>query len=152
MILLFIIFLFGISGWMFERKMNPEVFRLGKRGLWDGVWWSAVTLTTVGYGDKAPVAKLGKATALILMFGGLLFISGLTASIASSLTLNQLTNNPDGFNEFKDRALGAIDKSGTENYLLKHFFKNIKTYSNVSLGLEELDKGEIEAFLYDDQF
>ena len=150
MILLFIIFIFGVLGWIFERKKNPEVFRPGSRGLWDGVWWSAVTLTTVGYGDKAPVTKLGKATALLLMFGGLLFISGLTASIASSLTVNQLTNNPDGFYEFKDRAVGTIDKSGTENFLSEHFFKNIQTYQNVGQGLADLEKGKIDAFLYDD--
>lgn len=150
MILLFIIFLFGILGWIFERKRNPEVFRPGRKGLWDGVWWSAVTLTTVGYGDKAPVTKFGKVTALLLMFGGLLFISGLTASIASSLTVNQLSNNPDGFNEFKDREVGTITNSGTQNFLSEHFFKDIKTYSNVDLGLLDLKKGKIEAFMYDE--
>ncbi|MEH6760603.1 hypothetical protein [Maribacter arcticus] len=36
MILLFIIFLFGVLGWIFERKMNPEVFRPSSKGLWDG--------------------------------------------------------------------------------------------------------------------
>jgi len=150
LILLFIIFLFGVLGWLFERKMNPDVFRPGKRGLWDGMWWSAVTLTTVGYGDKAPVTKLGKVTALVLMFGGLLFISGLTASIASSLTVDQLTNNPDGFNEFKDRVVGTIVNSGTEHFLSEHFFKNINTYPNVPSGLKDLDKGKINAFMYDE--
>ncbi|MDF4202843.1 transporter substrate-binding domain-containing protein [Maribacter sp. SA7] len=150
LILLFIIFLFGVLGWLFERKMNPNVFRPGSRGLWDGMWWSAVTLTTVGYGDKAPVTKLGKVTALVLMFGGLLFISGLTASIASSLTVNQLTNNPDGFNEFKDRAVGTIHNSGTEDFLSEHFFKNINTYENVPSGLRDLDHGNIKAFMYDE--
>ncbi|WP_324026952.1 transporter substrate-binding domain-containing protein [Maribacter sp. BPC-D8] len=150
LILLFIIFLFGVLGWLFERKKNPEAFRPGRSGLWDGMWWSAVTLTTVGYGDKAPVTKFGKITALVLMFGGLLFISGLTASIASSLTVNQLTNNPDGFNEFKGRAVGTITNSGTENFLSEHFFKDIHTYSNVPTGLKNLDQGNIKAFIYDE--
>lgn len=150
LILLFIIFLFGVLGWLFERRKNPDVFRPGGRGLWDGMWWSAVTLTTVGYGDKAPVTKSGKITALVLMFGGLLFISGLTASIASSLTVNQLTNNPDGFNEFKDRAVGTIGNSGTENFLSEHFFKDLHSYPNVPTGLKELNEGKIKAFIYDE--
>lgn len=150
LILLFIIFLFGVLGWFFERKSNPSVFRPTRKGVWDGVWWSAVTLTTVGYGDKAPVTKLGKITALLLMFGGLLFISGLTASIASSLTVNQLSNNPDGFNAFKDREVGTIDKSGTENFLSEHFFRNINTFPNVHPGLIALKKGSIDGFLYDE--
>lgn len=150
LLLLLIIFIFGFLGWLFERKENPETFRTGPRGIWDGIWWSAVTLTTVGYGDKAPQTKLGKISALVLMFGGLLFISGLTASIASNLTVNQLNNNPDGFNEFKERKVGTVAKSGTRTFLAEHFFKKVKTYPGVVAGLTDLKKGKIEAFLYDE--
>lgn len=150
LILLFIIFLFGLVGWYFERKENKEHFRSGYRGIWDGVWWSAVTLTTVGYGDKAPKTRMGKIAALILMFGGLLFISGLTASIASSLTVTQLNSNPDGFNEFKERSVGTINSSSANQFLKEHFFKNIQTYDGVVAGLDALKMGEVEAFMYDE--
>lgn len=150
LILLTIITLFGFAGWYFERKANPDQFRTGGKGIWDGLWWSAVTLTTVGYGDKAPTTKMGKMAALALMFIGLLFISGLTASIASSLTVNQLNNDPDSFNEFKERSVGTIGNSGAREFLKKHFFKNILSYQGVQLGLQDLSKGKIEAFIYDE--
>lgn len=150
LVLLFIILVFGFFGWYFERKKNPESFRPSYRGIWDGLWWSAVTLTTVGYGDKAPKTRMGKISALVLMFGGLLFISGLTASIASSLTVNQLTNNPKGFNEFKERKVGTIAKSGTRTFLSEHFFKNVKAYPSVIPGLTDVKNGKIDAFLYDE--
>ncbi len=149
LVLLFIIFLFGLIGWYFERK-DDEQFRKGYRGIWDGVWWSAVTLTTVGYGDKAPKTRMGKIAALVLMFGGLLFISGLTASIASSLTVNQLTRNPEGFNEFKERGVGTIKNSSSNDFLKEHFFKNIELYTSIVPGLESLRDGNIEAFMYDE--
>lgn len=150
LVLLLIIFLFGLVGWYFERKANDDQFRPSYRGIWDGMWWSAVTLTTVGYGDKAPKTRMGKIAALILMFGGLLFISGLTASIASSLTVNQLNNNPDGFNEFKERPVGTIGNSGADQFLQEHFFKQVKSYNGVVPGLNGLINGEIEAFMYDE--
>lgn len=150
MLLLLIIFLFGLVGWYFERKANNEHFRKGYRGIWDGIWWSAVTLTTVGYGDKAPKTRMGKIAALVLMFGGLLFISGLTASIASSLTVNQLNSSSDGFNEFKERPVGTITNSSTSQFLKDHFFKNVKSYDGVVSGLEGLNAGEITAFMYDE--
>lgn len=150
LILLLIIFLFGLVGWYFERRENKEHFRPNYRGIWDGVWWSAVTLTTVGYGDKAPKTRMGKIAALVLMFGGLLFISGLTASIASSLTVTQLNNNPDGFNEFKELPVGTIGNSGANQFLKEHFFKDIRTYDGLVPGLTALKEGEVDAFMYDE--
>jgi len=149
-ILLLIIFLFGLFGWYFERKRNPEHFRYGYRGIWDGLWWSAVTLTTVGYGDKAPKTRWGKMAALALMFGGLLFISGLTASIASSLTISQMNNDPDSFNEFKERAVGSIKNSSSAGFLRTHFFKNVHLFDDITAGLVELKNDEIKAFIYDE--
>jgi voltage-gated potassium channel len=38
---------------------------------WNSVWWSVVTLTTVGYGDMSPVTKPGQAVAMLLMIVGI---------------------------------------------------------------------------------
>lgn len=150
LVLLLIIFLFGLVGWYFERKENPEQFRSGHSGIWDGMWWSAVTLTTVGYGDKAPKTRMGKIAALVLMFGGLLFISGLTASIASSLTVNQLNSDLESFSEFKESSVGSVKNTSTTEFLKSHFFKKIKLFDRVELGLEDLKENNIDAFIYDE--
>lgn len=150
LVLLAIIMSFGLLGWYFERQKNPKDFRNGIAGIWDGLWWSAVTLTTVGYGDKAPKSRGGKITALILMFGGLLFISGLTASIASSLTVNQINNNPNSFNEFKELPVGTIKNTGSFDFLKERFFKDISVHDNVESGLKSLQNGDIKAFIYDE--
>src|SRR5689334_11212162 len=51
--------------------------------IWDGIWWSVVTVTTVGYGDLAPTTVEGKVVAMIVMLFGIGFLSVLTATIAS---------------------------------------------------------------------
>lgn len=150
LLLFIILFFFGTLIWLFERRKNAEHFRSGARGIWDGLWWSVVTLTTVGYGDKAPKTRMGKIAALGLMFSGLLFVSGLTASIASSLTVNQLADNTDSFNAFKNRSVGTINNSSANDFLKTHFFKDIHTYSSVVPGLTDLKKRKIDAFIYDE--
>lgn len=149
-ILVFLIIFFGTLVWYFERKLNPQNFRTGWAGFWDGIWWSVVTMTTVGYGDKTPQSRGGKIVALVWMFSGLLFISGLTASVASSLTVDRLASDVSDLSDFKDRMIGSVKHSSSEQYLEDNFFKNISGYPNVSQGLDALVEDKIEAFVYDE--
>ncbi|MCP4657856.1 MAG: cag pathogenicity island protein Cag26 [bacterium] len=49
----------------------------------DWLWWSIVTLTTVGYGDITPASLGGRLIGIVLMFFGIGILSMLTATIAS---------------------------------------------------------------------
>ncbi|MDJ0677850.1 MAG: ion channel [Calothrix sp. MO_167.B42] len=53
--------------------------------LFDAIWWSIVTLTTVGYGDIAPVTIFGRFIATVDMFLGIGILATFTAQIASIL-------------------------------------------------------------------
>jgi len=52
----------------------------------DGIWFSFVTMTTVGYGDYTPVTSQGRIIALVMMIIGIGFLGVLTGSIASFFT------------------------------------------------------------------
>ena len=52
--------------------------------LGDALWWSFVTVTTVGYGDFYPVTTGGRITACFIMGTGLLTLAVITAQVASS--------------------------------------------------------------------
>ncbi len=49
----------------------------------DSLWWGAVTITTVGYGDMAPVSIPGRMIAVMMMFGGIVLTSIFSGTIAS---------------------------------------------------------------------
>ena len=49
----------------------------------DGLWWTVVTLTTVGYGDLSPTTPGGRATAAVLMVTSIGVVSFITANIAA---------------------------------------------------------------------
>lgn len=51
--------------------------------IWGALWWSVVTVTTVGYGDIAPVTFWGRIAGVMLMFAGLGLVSTLAATIAA---------------------------------------------------------------------
>ncbi len=75
----------GAIVWRLERRRNSDQFHEGAvRGLGDGFWWAGVTLTTIGYGDKAPVTRAGRAVAMVWMLAGLAVSASLTATIISA--------------------------------------------------------------------
>lgn len=51
--------------------------------LGQAAWWSLATITTVGYGDLAPVTTPGRWIAALLMIGGIALIGVVTATLAS---------------------------------------------------------------------
>ncbi|HET0880651.1 TPA: ion transporter, partial [Streptococcus pneumoniae] len=57
----------------------------------DSLWWTLVTVTTVGYGDIVPVSLLGKWLAVLLMLVGI----GTIGMLTSALTNFFVKDNPD---------------------------------------------------------
>jgi voltage-gated potassium channel len=51
----------------------------------DALWWSATTVTTVGYGDHYPVTTTGRLVAVALMLVGIACIGAVTAGVAAWL-------------------------------------------------------------------
>ncbi len=147
--LVFIILVFGILIWFFERKKNKDEFHSGIKGVWEGFWWSAVTMTTVGYGDKSPKTVGGRVVSLIWMFTAVIIISGFTAGIASSLTVNNISSAHDKISDFKERNLGTVEGSATNMWLKKNFFTKKKVFATIEEAVEALDKKQIDAVAYD---
>jgi voltage-gated potassium channel len=61
-----------------------------------GIYWAVVTLTTVGYGDLAPVTPQGRALATLLMLVGYGIIAVPTGIVTSELS--RLSKAPDTTN------------------------------------------------------
>ncbi len=150
--LFLVIFVFGFFVWLFERKGNPEEFHPSIKGIWSGIWWSAVTMTTVGYGDKSPRTLGGRFIALIWMFAAIIIISGFTAGIASSLTVNQLSWSQENITSFKEKPVGTTSNSATEKWLKKNFFKNVRSVDSIKKSVDMLGQGQLEAIAYDEPY
>ncbi len=89
-ILLLIMMIAAHIIWFAERRNNSDFSKNYIYGIGDGLWWAAVSMTTVGYGDKTPRGFVGRLFGLVWIFLGLFIIASFTATVTTTLTLNQL--------------------------------------------------------------
>lgn len=74
--IILIIGTFGLS--LLEKDKNQNIDSFG-----DALWWSLVTVTTVGYGDIYPITLGGRIIGAMVMIFGIGFIGMFTATVAS---------------------------------------------------------------------
>ena len=111
--------------WVLERKSNPKEFGgdgKARRGIGSALWWSAVTMTTVGYGDLAPRSPVGRLVAIAWMFVSLFLVSWFTASMASILTAERLDAGTGGLvvrgpDDLRRLHVAVIAGTSSEDYL-----------------------------------
>ena len=65
---------------------NPQGFN----NVGNSLWWTIVTMTTVGYGDMAPQTFTGRIFAIIIMLSGISFIAIVTGTISSIFTSKRI--------------------------------------------------------------
>ncbi|WP_255008643.1 transporter substrate-binding domain-containing protein [Roseovarius sp. M141] len=138
----------GAAVWAFERGHNEEFPKDTAQGLGDGFWWAAVTMTTVGYGDKAPRTLGGRIVGVIWMFTAMLIVASFTAAIAASLTVGSLGTPIQSVSDLKNYRVGVVsDTTGADEMAARGL--RIAHYDNVADGFGALLEGQIGAFVYD---
>ncbi len=80
-LLLFIVMTAGIALYVLEERINPEI-----DSLFDAIYWSLITISTVGYGDISPVTNAGRTISMLTIIAGIAMISFATSVIVSAFS------------------------------------------------------------------
>lgn len=78
-VMLIIIILSASGMYLIEREAQPDAFQ----SIPQAMWWAAVTLSTVGYGDVVPMSIVGKIFGLVITLAGVGMVA-LPAGILAS--------------------------------------------------------------------
>ena len=114
----------------------------------EGFWWAAATMTTVGYGDKTPLTRTGRALGVVWMFTALMIVASFIAAFSSVLTVNNLNTNVGGPETLAKGLVATVPGSTSEEYL-HHNGMRFKTYKTVSDGLQAVVDGDVKVMVYD---
>lgn len=149
LMLLSILTFVGTLTWFMERKKNPENFSKNPiKGIANGIWLAAVTMTTVGYGDMSPKTIPGRILTLVWMFSSLLLVSVIIAGVASTLAASKIDPLVKGPEDLARARIGSIESSTSDQYLKERRIQS-HYYPSILKALEALQQGEIDAVVYD---
>jgi ABC-type amino acid transport substrate-binding protein len=139
----------GLLMWLIERKHNPAQFGgTWRSGIGSGFWWSAVTLTTVGYGDKAPVTLAGRLLALLWMFSAIIIVASFTATMTTTMTIARLESAIKGPDDLVNVRVGTV-ANATSEVFLRNRKVACSSYPALLDGLHDLAGNRIDAMVYD---
>jgi polar amino acid transport system substrate-binding protein len=147
--LFILLFISSNMVWFAERKNNPTMFPNNYlQGIWESFWWSSVTITTVGYGDKTPKSLVGRMCALVWMFSGIFVISYFTASISSSQTVKKLDNRYNTPHDLIGKQVGSVNGNTVSRYL-KILGVRVFEFDSIDTAYKALNKKLITAVVFD---
>lgn len=139
----------GFLAWLLERRSNAGQFGgdgSPVRGIGAGFWWAGVTMTTIGYGDKAPVTVLGRGLALLWM----LVAMGVTASLTAAL-VSVVATGPGPVTvpeDLRGLSVGAVAGTAVASYLDEERIR-YRSFEAAAPGLQAVAEGDIDAFVHE---
>jgi len=147
----------GVIMWMLDTYWNEEQFpRSIHQGVAEGFWWAFVTMTTVGYGDIAPIGVPGRMFAIIWILTGLVIIAIFTSVITTSLTVVSLTS---GKKLYGSKVAALTDSSEYRMGVIRNAdMKNLSTVYEISRTMKNrevvgsLIDAYVAAYYQKDQF
>lgn len=148
-LLLGLLFVVGGLAWLAEHRKNPEEFEPKLLpGMFSGIWWAAVTMTTVGYGDKTPVTFPGRILGMAWMFSALILTAVIIAQLSAGLTAASIQGTVSGIGDLAHVRVGSVSAASSEKNL-RELGVRPKLYPSVEVGLSALAAGKIDAFVHD---
>ncbi len=149
-LLILVLVLMGSLVWLCERKRNPVHFGgTPLQGIGAGIWWAAVTMTTVGYGDKIPITSLGRLVGLAWMYMALILVARFVAAFTAVLTVAEISHTIDDPEDLSRALVATVPASSSEAYLKQRAVRALP-YATSLDGLRAVARGEVDAIVYDD--
>ncbi|MFA4876480.1 MAG: ion transporter [Methanoregula sp.] len=89
----------------------------------DALWWTCVTITTVGYGDRFPTTNAGRLVGIAIMAMGVALIGTLAGFIANKLLAPDMSDT-DEKSPKESSATGVVE--GIHNALKEQHRENVE--------------------------
>lgn len=136
--------------WLLEGRHTTEGNLLQDylAGIGGGFWWAVVTVTTVGYGDKAPKTHGGRALAVIWMLASLFLLAVFIGQISSAFVESQRSGPISGPADLPGHRVATIGGSTADDYLTSQGIIPLR-YNFPQDMIDSVVQGKADAAVFD---
>ncbi len=140
-IIIALIFISALIITIFEpNNIDPKV---NIKSFFDAIWWTIVTITTVGYGDFYPVTVIGRIIGIVVILLGFIIFSTFTAYIASNF-IDKKIKERKGLSKIKMRNHIVIcGWNNSARRILKFLVEHVDEAQSTVVLINELDESRI---------
>ena len=139
-LILMLSLLFAMIMWFAECTCNKKFSKFFVRGTGTGIWWSLVSMTTVGYGDIVPRSIPGRLVASIWLFIGLVIACLMTA------TVTKVIKGLDGLDIYEQKV--SVLENSYELKIVKEIYgAHVVPVESYETALEMVRNGKVFAAL-----
>lgn len=145
------LFVVGNLIWLAEHRRNEEFPKAYLPGVANGIWFSLVTLTTVGYGDKSPITKTGRMITGTWMLITAVAASSLTAGLASALTIFLAGDTSEKFTrptQIADQRIAVVEGTTGEIWGETYDARVVRT-PNLEQAIEKILDNQADGVIFD---
>lgn len=133
--------------WLFERQHTSGIIaRSYIPGIFEAGWWSAATLATQA--DQMPKGPIGRIIAILWMFIGVLFVAYFTATVTTSMTVQQLHGDIRGLEDLSGRIVATTANSTAAQFLRDRPIETLE-FSNIEEAYAALLGNKADAVVFD---
>lgn len=133
--------------WLVEHGREGDFSRNYSRGVWDALWWTVVTVSTVGYGDTTPRGYVGRLFAMIWIISGIFLIAHFTATLAAHSTAEELRSEITDFADLPGKRVATVEGTPSETYLLGQNIRP-RLVQEIDDAFQLLEQGRVDAVVY----
>ncbi len=137
----------GMLVWLAERG-SPSFDDRWLPGIAQGIWWTIVTMSTVGYGDFVPRKPLGRVLGVVVIFSGIGLFGWAIAFFTSTLAAERLGGAVSGPADLAGRRVVVINGTVGERAVSRMMTQTVRV-SGIEEGAALVVDGEADALVHD---
>lgn len=134
--------------WLVERRSNPYFQKGYLPGIVEGLWGVMLIIATGEHGDREASSLVKRLTVAFMWLLGVVLIAQFTATVTSSLTVQQFRSSIQGPSDLPGKTIATVPGSIAADYLTQLGLP-YAAVNNADDGYNLLVQGQVQAIVYD---